>query len=78
MSHTAVIITVAYSIAVVIGSAFALVIFHSTMRPEDDDRSGVWSRRETGWLIVMTTLRSSFRARTARTTSSFPSGVWSA
>jgi len=53
VSHTAVIITVAYSIAVVIGSAFALVIFHSTTRPEDDDRSGVWSRRETGWLIVM-------------------------
>jgi cytochrome c oxidase subunit 2 len=53
VSHTAVIITVAYSIAVVIGSAFALVIFHSTTRPEDEDRSGVWSRRETGWLVVM-------------------------
>ena len=53
MSHTAVIITVAYSIAVLIGAAFALVIFQSTMRPEDEDRSGVWSRRETAWLVVM-------------------------
>ena len=53
MSHTAVIITVAYGIAVVIGSAIAFAIFNSTHRPLDEDRSGTWSRRETGWLVVM-------------------------
>jgi cytochrome c oxidase subunit II len=53
VSHTAVIITVAYGIAVVIGGAIAFSIFNSTRRPLDEDRSGTWSRRETGWLVVM-------------------------
>lgn len=53
MSHTAVIITVAYSIAVVIGSVIAFVIFRSTARPLEEDRTGTWSRRETSWLVIM-------------------------
>ena len=53
VSHTAVIITVAYSIAVALGSVIAFALFRSTQRPLDDDRSGVWSRRETAWLVVM-------------------------
>ena len=53
VSHTAVIITVAYSIAVVIGLAISFVIFRSTSRPLEDDRTGIWSRRETAWLVIM-------------------------
>ena len=53
MSHTAIIITVAYSIAVVIGSAISFAVFHSTTRPLDEDRTGTWSRRETTWLVIM-------------------------
>ena len=53
VSHTAVIITVAYSIAVVIGLVIAFTIFRSTSRPLTEDRSGVWSRRETAWLVIM-------------------------
>ena len=53
MSHTAVIITVAYSIAVILGSALSFAVFHSTTRPLEEDRSGKWSRRETSWLVIM-------------------------
>ncbi len=53
MSHTAVIITVAYSIAVVLGAAISFAIFHSTTRPLEEDRTGTWSRRETTWLVIM-------------------------
>jgi len=53
MSHTAIIITVAYSIAVVIGSAISFAVYHSTTRPLDEDRTGTWSRRETTWLVIM-------------------------
>ena len=53
MSHTAIIITVAYSIAVVIGSVISFAVFHSTTRPLDEDRTGTWSRRETTWLVIM-------------------------
>jgi len=53
VSHTAVIITVAYSIAVVLGSVISFAIFRSTARPLEEDRSGVWSRRETTWLVIM-------------------------
>jgi cytochrome c oxidase subunit II len=53
VSHTAVIITVSYSIAVVIGSIIALAIFRSTAHPDAEDRSGVWGRRETAWLVVV-------------------------
>ena len=53
MSHTAVIITVAYSIAVVLGSAISFTVFRSTARPLEEDRTGIWSRRETTWLVIM-------------------------
>jgi cytochrome c oxidase subunit 2 len=53
MSNTAVIITVAYSIAVVIGAVISFAVFHSTTRPLEEDRSGTWSRRETTWLVIM-------------------------
>jgi cytochrome c oxidase subunit 2 len=53
MSHTAVIITVAYVIAVVIGSAISFAIWRSTTRPLDEDRAGTWSLRETAWLVVV-------------------------
>jgi len=53
VSHTAVVITVAYAIAVVIGLAIAAVIFQSTQRPAADDRIGTWSRRETTWLVIV-------------------------
>jgi cytochrome c oxidase subunit 2 len=53
MSHTAVIITVAYTIAVVLGSAISFAVFRSTARPLEEDRAGLWSRRETTWLVVM-------------------------
>ncbi len=53
MSQTAIIITVAYAIAVVIGSAIAIAIWRSTTRPLEEDRVGTWSRRESAWLIVV-------------------------
>ena len=53
MSHTAVIITVAYSIAVLLGSAISFAVFRSTARPLEEDRSGIWSRREATWLVIM-------------------------
>ncbi len=53
MSHAGVIITVAYGIAVVIGSAISIVVWNSTRRPLEDDRTGVWSRREATWLVVV-------------------------
>jgi len=53
MSHTAVIITVAYSIAVVLGSAISFAVFRSTARPLEEDRAGIWSHRETTWLVIM-------------------------
>ena len=52
MSHTALIITVAYSIAIAIGLAIAFGLYVSTRRPVDDDR-GTWGRRETAWLVIM-------------------------
>jgi cytochrome c oxidase subunit 2 len=53
VSHTAVIITVAYSIAVVLGSAISFAVYRSTARPLEEDRTGTWSRRETTWLVIM-------------------------
>jgi cytochrome c oxidase subunit 2 len=53
VSHTAVIITVAYSIAVVLGGAISFVVFRSTARPLEEDRTETWSRRETAWLVIM-------------------------
>lgn len=53
MNQTAIIITVAYGIAVVIGSAIAIAIWRSTTRPLTEDRAGTWSRRESTWLVVV-------------------------
>ena len=53
VSHTAVIITVAYSIAVILGAAISFAVFRSTSRPLEEDRTGTWSRRETAWLVIM-------------------------
>jgi cytochrome c oxidase subunit II len=53
VSHTAVIITVAYSIAVVLGSWISFAVFRSTARPLEEDRTEIWSRRETTWLVIM-------------------------
>ena len=53
MSHTAVIITVAYSIAVALGITISFVVFRSTSRPLEEDRTETWSRRETAWLAIM-------------------------
>jgi cytochrome c oxidase subunit 2 len=53
VSHTAVIITVAYSIAVILGLAISFTVFHSTRRPLADAPTGTWSRRESTWLVIM-------------------------
>lgn len=53
MNQTAIIITVAYGIAVVIGSAIAIAIWRSTTRPLTEDRAGTWTRRESTWLVVV-------------------------
>ena len=53
MSQTAIIITVAYGIAVVIGAAISIAIWRSTTRPLEDDRAETWTRRESAWLIVL-------------------------
>lgn len=54
VSHTGVVITVSYGIVVVIGLAISMLVWSSTRRPVDhDDRSGVWSRQETTWLVVV-------------------------
>jgi len=53
VSHTAVIITVAYSIAVVLGSAISFAVFRSTSRPLEEDRAETWSRRESTWLVIV-------------------------
>jgi len=52
VSQTAIIITVSYVIAVLIGSAISLSVFLSTKKAPED-RTGAWSRRETTWLVVV-------------------------
>ncbi|MGL6279186.1 MAG: cytochrome C oxidase subunit II [Gaiella sp.] len=53
MGQTAVVITVAYAIAVVIGSAIAFVIWRSTFDPDPASDTHTWSRRETTWLVIV-------------------------
>jgi cytochrome c oxidase subunit 2 len=53
VSQTAVVITVAYAIAVVLGSAISLVVWRSTLSPEPDTDVRGWSKRETTWLLVV-------------------------
>jgi len=53
MSHTAVVITVSYAIALAIGAAISIAIWRSTLRPDDNVDRERWSRRETTWLFVV-------------------------
>jgi cytochrome c oxidase subunit 2 len=54
MSHTAVVITVAYVIAVVIGVVIAIAIWLSTQRRDGEtEDAGRFARRETTWLVVV-------------------------
>ncbi len=53
MSHTAVVITVAYAIAVAIGAAVSFGIWASTRGETDAGDVGVWGRREKSWLVVV-------------------------
>lgn len=53
MSHTAVVITVSYAIAVVLGSTVAYVIWRSTFSPDDGVDTKALSHRETTWLVVV-------------------------
>ena len=53
MSQTAIIITVAYTIAVVIGSVISFAIWRSTSRPLAEDKGHTWSRRESTWLVIV-------------------------
>jgi cytochrome c oxidase subunit 2 len=53
MSHTAVVITVSYSIALVIGSAIAIAVWRSTLHADGRVDRETWSRRETVWLFVV-------------------------
>ena len=54
MSQTALIITISYAIACVLGAAVAIGIWRSTVRHDAGDADvGSWSRRETGWLLAV-------------------------
>jgi cytochrome c oxidase subunit 2 len=53
VGQTAVIITVAYAIAVLIGSAIAFAIWRSTYSYDPEADTHTWSRRETTWLVIV-------------------------
>lgn len=54
MSQTAVIITVSYAIACVLGAAVAIGVWRSTShRQAGEVEVGTWTRRETSWLVVV-------------------------
>lgn len=53
MSHTAVVITVSYAIALVLGAAISIAVWRSTLRPDDRVDRVRWSRRETTWLFIV-------------------------
>lgn len=53
MSHTAVVITVSYAIALVLGSAIAIVVWRSTLRADGELDRQTWTKRETTWLFVV-------------------------
>lgn len=53
MGQTAVVITIAYAIAVVLGSLVSLAIWRSTFSPDGQSDTHTWSRRETTWLVVV-------------------------
>ncbi|MDH4347121.1 MAG: hypothetical protein OEW31_12380 [Thermoleophilia bacterium] len=54
MSDTAIVITVAYSVTVVIGAVISYAVFASTRgRAVGESDSGAHVRRETAWLVIM-------------------------
>ncbi len=53
MNQTAMVITVAYAIACVIGAAIAVGVWRSTANYDPDADTHTWSRRETSWLVIM-------------------------
>jgi cytochrome c oxidase subunit 2 len=53
MGPTAVVITVAYLIAVALGATVSLAVWRSTFRPDPEADVAGWSRRETTWLVVV-------------------------
>ena len=53
MGQTAWIITIAYAIAVVLGSAIAFAIWRSTFSYDPEADTHTWSRRETTWLVIV-------------------------
>ncbi|MFN8223096.1 MAG: hypothetical protein U0R50_07550 [Gaiellales bacterium] len=53
MSHTAVVITVSYAIAVALGSAISLAVWRSTLHADGNLDRETWSRRETVWLFIV-------------------------
>jgi cytochrome c oxidase subunit 2 len=53
VSHTALVITVSYAIAVVLGSAISFVVWRSTFSPDDEVDTKALSHRETTWLVVV-------------------------
>jgi cytochrome c oxidase subunit 2 len=53
VSSTALVITVAYVIAVVIGSAIAFTIWASTQGAEGEVDARAWGHRERTWLVVV-------------------------
>lgn len=54
VNDTALVITVAYAIACVLGSAVAIGVWRSTAHREAGQTDvGNWSRRETGWFVIV-------------------------
>lgn len=53
MSDTAIVISVAYLIAVLIGTGISIAIWASTRGVEDDGDNETWGRREKVWLGVV-------------------------
>jgi cytochrome c oxidase subunit 2 len=53
VGQTAVVITVAYAIAVVLGSTISFIVWRSTFSPDAEADTRTWSHRETTWLVVV-------------------------
>jgi cytochrome c oxidase subunit II len=53
VGQTAVVITVAYGIAVVLGSIISFIVWRSTFDPEPEADTRTWSHRETTWLVIV-------------------------
>jgi cytochrome c oxidase subunit 2 len=53
VGQTAVVITVAYAIAVVLGSVISFLVWRSTFNPGPEVDTRTWSHRETTWLVIV-------------------------